>query len=277
MGFLRRDWGEGGCGPQRRRENAGRAIFPEACVNFAENLLRKKDDDTAIVFRNEEGAERSLSYAQLHERVSLWQQAFRDAGVREGDRVAAYMPNMPETIIICLAASSLGAIFSSASPDFGVQGLVDRFGQIEPKILVAVDGYLYNGKWQDCLGKLKEAQPQIKGLEQVVIVPFESTLKPAPSPDISALQNASLEQDFTGNFTAQDITYTRVPFNHPLFIMFSSGTTGVPKCIVHGHGGTLLQHLKEHRLQSNIRPGDRVFYFTTCGWMMWNWLISARE
>ncbi|MCB1591127.1 MAG: acetoacetate--CoA ligase [Alphaproteobacteria bacterium] len=248
----------------------GARFFPEGQINFAENNLRQRDKQTAIIFRNETGQERSLSYADLYEQVSLWQQAFIREGVREGDRVAAYMPNTPETIIAFLAAASLGAIWSSASPDFGVQGVIDRFGQIEPKILITADGYHYNGKVIDCLPKVKDVQPALKGLKKTVVIPFAgSSLKPEALPDAVGMA------DFTAGLKPKEVEFKRVDFNHPLFILFSSGTTGVPKCIVHGHGGTLLQHLKEHRLQTNIKPGDKVFYFTTCGWMMWNWLVTG--
>ena len=248
----------------------GARFFPEGQINFAENNLRQRDKQTAIIFRNETGQERSLSYADLYEQVSLWQQAFIREGVREGDRVAAYMPNIPETIIAFLAAASLGAIWSSASPDFGVQGVIDRFGQIEPKILITADGYHYNGKVIDCLPKVKDVQPALKGLKKTVVIPFAgSSLKPEALPDAVSMA------DFTAGLKPKEVEFKRVDFNHPLFILFSSGTTGVPKCIVHGHGGTLLQHLKEHRLQTNIKPGDKVFYFTTCGWMMWNWLVTG--
>lgn len=241
-------------------------FFPDAKLNFAENLLRRRDDDKAIIFRDEKAIERILTYRELYDQVSLWVQALQAAGVNEGDRVAAYMPNMPETIIAMLATSAIGAIWSSASPDFGEQGLLDRFGQVEPKILIAVDGYYYNGKVIDCLAKVRAVQPKITSLEKTIIVPFVGGNIDG---DMVSATN------FTGGFEPCNIEFNRLPFDHPLFIMFSSGTTGVPKCIVHGQGGTLLQHLKEHQLHCDIKPGDPVFYFTTCGWMMWNWLVTA--
>ena len=248
----------------------GARFFPDGRINYAENLLQNRNDKTAIIFRDETGRESELTRAQLYDAVSQWQQAMIDAGVVEGDRVAGYLPNMTETIVAALAAISLGAIWSSASPDFGVQGVVDRFGQIKPKLLITVDGYYYNGKTIDVLEKVKDIQPQLEGLERTVVVPFAGS-----SIDVSALPDTQRSDDFTAPFAPKEIEFNRVVFNHPLFIMFSSGTTGVPKCIVHGHGGTLLQHLKEHTLHGNVQPGDKVFYFTTCGWMMWNWLITA--
>jgi acetoacetyl-CoA synthetase len=245
-------------------------FFPEAKINWAENLLKRRDDAVAIIFRDEKARERQISFKDLAGIVSRLQQALIAAGVKEGDRVAGYMPNMPETIIGALAASSIGAIWSSASPDFGVQGVIDRLGQIEPKVLISVDGYFYNGKVIDVVPKLAEILPRLPTIQKTIIVPFT-----ADAPDLSAVPGAVTFGDFLAPFSAKPPEFKRVAFHHPLFIMFSSGTTGIPKCIVHGHGGTLMQHMKEHQLQCDIHEGDKVFYFTTCGWMMWNWQISA--
>ncbi|HSE78446.1 MAG TPA: acetoacetate--CoA ligase [Alphaproteobacteria bacterium] len=248
----------------------GAQFFPDARLNFAENLLRRSDAGPAMIFWGEDKARRTVSWAELHDAVSRLAQALTALGLKPGDRVAGYLPNMPEAPISMLAAASIGAVWSSCSPDFGVQGVVDRFGQIEPKILIAVDGYFYNGKTHDCLVKLGEIVERLPSLEKVVIVPYA-----AAAPSIGGLAKATLLDDLVAPFPPGPIAYARLPFNHPLCILYSSGTTGVPKCIIHGAGGTLLQHLKEHRFQSDVKPGDRVFYFTTCSWMMWNWLISA--
>ena len=250
----------------------GARFFPDARLNFAENLLRRGPDapGDALVFRGEDKVERRLSHAELHDRVSRLAQGLADLGVGAGDRVAAYLPNMPETVIAMLAAAARGAVFSSCSPDFGVQGVLDRFGQIEPKVLIACDAYHYNGKVNDCLGKTAEVAAELPTLERTLIVPYVEAV-----PDVGAVPKAEVLGDFLDRYPGGAIDYRRVGFNDPLYILFSSGTTGKPKCIVHGVGGTLLQHLKEHRLQCDVKPGDRVFYFTTCGWMMWNWLVSA--
>lgn len=248
----------------------GARWFPLARLNYAENLLRFSGPEDALVFWGEDKVRRRLSRDQLRAEVSCFQQFLKDAGVQPGDRVAGYLPNLPETLIAMLAAASLGAIWSSASPDFGVQGVLDRFGQIAPKVLICVDGYWYNGKAVDCLVKNAEVAARLPSLERVVVVPYL-----AANPDISAISQALTWAEALAPYPAQAPVFARLPFDHPLFIMYSSGTTGVPKCIVHGHGGAVLQHLKEHQLHGDVKPGDRVFYFTTCGWMMWNWLVSG--
>ncbi len=248
----------------------GAQFFPDARLNFAENLLRQEGDGDAVVFWGEDKVKRRLSHDQLRALVSRLQQVLKDEGVGEGDRVAGFMPNMPETVVAMLATTSLGAIWSSCSPDFGVQGVLDRFGQIEPKVLFCPDGYYYNGKAIDSLERVRTFAPQLTSLERVVVVSYL-----AEKPDLTGLDKSVAFADFIAPFAPGEIAYRRVPFNHPLYIMYSSGTTGQPKCIVHGAGGTLLQHLKEHQLQCDVSRGDRVFYFTTCGWMMWNWLVSA--
>ncbi len=248
----------------------GAHFFPDASLNYAENMLKKRDDSTAVIFRDEKKRERTLTFKELYDDVSRCAQFLKASGLKAGDRVAGLMPNMPETLIAMLAASSIGAVWSSASPDFGVQGALDRFGQIEPKIFIAPDGYFYNGKSIDCLAKVAELQTKLPSVEKILIVPFITE-----TPDISGIKLAQNWTSTLKTYGAQDITFVRLPFNHPLFIMFSSGTTGVPKCIVHGQGGTLLEHVKEHRLHCDVKPGDKVFYFTTCGWMMWNWQMTA--
>ncbi|MEK6210373.1 MAG: acetoacetate--CoA ligase [Pseudomonadota bacterium] len=248
----------------------GAKWFPDARLNFAENLLRRRDDDTAMVFWGEDKVRRRMSYAEVYDAVSRTAQALSAAGVKEGDRVAAFMPNMPETIIFMLATTSLGAIWSSCSPDFGAQGVLDRFAQIGPKVLFAVEGYHYNGKTHDTLPRIAEIARNLPTLARTVIVSYTRE-----KPDISGIRNAVHLADFVGPYRGREIAFRPLPFNHPLYMLYSSGTTGVPKCIVHGAGGTLLQHLKEHQLHTDLKRGDRLFYFTTCGWMMWNWLASG--
>ncbi len=251
-----------------RDKMPGARWFPEAQLNFAENLLRAQGDGEALVFWGEDKVKHRWSHDDLHREVHRLQVLLKSAGVEAGDRVAGYLPNLPETLAAMLATASLGAIWSSASPDFGVQGVLDRFGQIEPKVLICVDGYWYNGKPVDCLAKNAEVVARMPSVVKTVVVPYLST-----APELSAIPNAVLWHDLATPSGA--LEFKRLPFAHPLFIMFSSGTTGVPKCIVHCHGGVLLQHLKEHQLHGDVRPGDRLFYFTTCGWMMWNWLVSG--
>jgi len=252
----------------------GARFFPDARLNFAENLLRFGDDRPALVFRGEDKAQARLTYAELHALVSRLQQALAAAGIGPGDRVAAMMPNLPETIAFMLAATSLGAVWSSCSPDFGERGVLDRFGQIAPKVFVACDGYWYNGKAISIADKLRAIVPALPSAGTVVIVPYLAGPEGAEAA-ARDLPGAVTLDAFIAPHAAKPVAFTRLPFDHPVYILFSSGTTGVPKCIVHGAGGTLLQHLKEHRLQSDIRAGDRFFYFTTCGWMMWNWLASG--
>ena len=246
----------------------GARWFPEGTLNFAQNLLRERDALLAISFWGEDQVKRRMSRRELYDLVSRIAQALRAKGVTKGDRVAGYLPNLPESIAAMLAATSIGAIWSSCSPDFGVQGVLDRFGQIEPKVLFCADGYLYGGKVFDSLDKVREILPQLPSVRECVVIPYAGKTN-GDVPHFLPLQ------EFIAPYSAATIAFEQVEFNHPLYILYSSGTTGVPKCIVHGTGGTLLQHLKEHQLHADVQPGDRVFFFTTLGWMMWNWLVSG--
>ncbi len=248
----------------------GAKWFPDARLNFAENLLRRRDGATALVFWGENRVKRRVTHRELYDQVSRLAQALRAAGVKPGDRVAAYLPNMPEAASAMLAAASIGAGFSTCSPDFGVQGVLDRFGQIGPVVLFAADGYFYNGKTIDSLAKVREIAARLANLRRVVIVPYVSA-----KPDVSAIPNAQRLDEFIAVQPGGDIRFEQLPFDHPLYILFSSGTTGMPKCIVHGAGGALLKHLCEQQLHCDLKPGDRLFYFTTLGWMMWNWLVAG--
>jgi acetoacetyl-CoA synthetase len=247
----------------------GARWFEGATLNFAENLLRYRDDHVALSFKGEGLPTVSITYAQLYDRVARLARSLRDMGLKPGDRVAGFMPNMTDTVVAMLATTSVGGIWSSCSPDFGIKGVLDRFGQIEPRVLFTANGYSYNGKLFDSLGRISEILKELPSIEKVIIAPYTD-----PSPDPTRVRHGVLFDDFLAP-EAGELQFEQLPANHPLYIMYSSGTTGVPKCIVHGVVGTLLQHIKELQLHTDVKREDTIFYFTTCGWMMWNWLVSS--
>jgi len=246
----------------------GAQWFPGSRLNFAENLLRFRDDKTALIFRGEDSVRRTLTYKELYTATAQIAASLKKMGVVAGDRVVGFMPNMPESIIAMLAASSIGAVWSSCSPDFGIKGVLDRFGQTEPRVLFTADGYFFKGKAIDSLARITEIIKDIPSIEQVIVVPYTEE-----NPDLSSLNDAVLFQDFKEEET--EIEFNQLPFGHPLYIMYSSGTTGLPKCMVQSAGGVLVHHMKELVLHTDLKRDDTIFYFTTCGWMMWNWLTSS--
>jgi acetoacetyl-CoA synthetase len=248
----------------------GAKWFSGARLNFAQNLLKYRDDQMALIFNGESRVRRTFTYAELFDEVARLAKALKDAGVAKGDRVAGFMPNMPETIVAMLAATSIGATWSSCSPDFGIKGVLDRFGQIQPKILFTADGYFFKGKKIDSLERIANILEQLPSVEKLVVVPYTEK-----SPDITGIPGAVHYHDFRSQDTGLSIQFEQLPFDHPLYIMYSSGTTGLPKCMVQSAGGILLHHLKELMLHTDLRRKDTIFYFTTCGWMMWNWLVSS--
>jgi acetoacetyl-CoA synthetase len=248
----------------------GAKWFSGARLNFAENLLRYRDDRVALIFRGEDRENRRLTYAELYDEVARVARSLKKAGVQVGDRVAGFVPNMPEAIIGMLAATSIGATWSSCSPDFGIKGVLDRFGQIKPKVLFTANGYWFKGQSLDSLERVSDILKDLPSIEKVVIVPYTEA-----EPDIAGVPNAVHYQDFKASDEGLEIEFEQLPADHPLYIMYSSGTTGLPKCMVQGSAGILINHLKEHILHTDLRRDDTIFYFTTCGWMMWNWLTSA--
>ncbi len=248
----------------------GAKWFSGARLNFAENLLRYRDSRVALIFKGEASNTRKLPYSDLYDEVARVAKSLKDAGVEAGDRVAGFMPNMPETVIAMLAATSLGATWSSCSPDFGIKGVLDRFGQIRPKILFTANGYWFKGKGMDSLDRISNILKKLPSIEKVVVVHYTEQ-----DPDISGVPNAIHYRDFKSTDSDLEIEFAQLPFDHPLYIMYSSGTTGLPKCMVQSAGGILIHHLKELMLHTDLKREDTIFYFTTCGWMMWNWLVSS--
>ena len=248
----------------------GAAWFAGARLNFAENLLRFRDDHPALIFRGEDRAGRTVTYAGLYDEVARVAKALRELGVTPGDRVAGFMPNMPETAVAMLAATSLGATWSSCSPDFGIKGVLDRFGQIKPKVVFTANGYWFKGKKLDSLGRIASTLKELPSVEKVIVVSYTDA-----APDVGAIDNAVLYQDFRSPEADLEIEFEQLPAEHPLYVMYSSGTTGLPKCMVQGAAGVLVNHQKEHLLHTDLTREDTIFYFTTCGWMMWNWLMSS--
>jgi len=271
-------WEFGGITASRRFDSVvndltkmpGAAWFSGARLNFAENLLRYRDDRTALVFRGEENDVARISYSELYSRTAGLARALREVGVGPGDRVAGYLPNIPETVIAMLAATSIGAVWSSCSPDFGTRGVLDRFGQIRPKVLFTADGYRYNGRRIDSLARVRAIVAELPDIRRIVVVPFLD-----PGPDIAGLPDAVMYDDFAPRQSGLELDCGQLPAGHPVYIMYSSGTTGPPKCMVQSVGGILVNHLKELILHTDLKREDTIFYFTTCGWMMWNWLVSS--
>jgi acetoacetyl-CoA synthetase len=248
----------------------GTQWFSGARLNFSENLLRFRDDHVALIFLGEDHEVRKVTYAQLYEEVARLAKPLRAMGIQPGDRVVGFMPNMPEAIYAMLAAASMGATWSSCSPDFGIKGVLDRFGQIKPRVLFTANGYWFKGKGLDSLGRISDILKELPSIEKVVVVPYTEK-----APDVSGVPNAVLYEDFRAAEADQEISFTQLPFDHPHYIMYSSGTTGLPKCMVQSAGGVLINQLKELLLHTDLKREDRIFYFTTCGWMMWNWLTCS--